>query len=268
MLCPRLAALPGNPADTGKNWPLLARAIDRELNCPRASSCGRLFDAAAAALDICHEQISFEGEAACRLEAQAWQAWPQETPVTLKIDEQGELAMGDFWRDWLSWQTSVPLRALAFHRAIADGLAALLRYHAEREGCQTLVLSGGTAQSTAASAVAGTAGGLPSAAARAPARRRRRAGARAGHHRRSLPKRCDRSRAGVMQRRGIGELMTVIKVQPSAFPEDKPGTTKEESPCMNYPFAKAHLTSLSARRATAAPSASRRSGWTWRPLLH
>ncbi|ARD39329.1 carbamoyltransferase HypF [Edwardsiella ictaluri] len=126
-----------------KNWPLLARAIDRELNCPRASSCGRLFDAAAAALDICHEQISFEGEAACRLEAQAWQAWPQETPVTLKIDEQGELAMGDFWRDWLSWQTSVPLRALAFHRAIADGLAALLRYHAEREGCQTLVLSGG-----------------------------------------------------------------------------------------------------------------------------
>ncbi|WP_370548181.1 carbamoyltransferase HypF [Edwardsiella tarda] len=126
-----------------KNWPLLAKAIERGLNCPPASSCGRLFDAAAAALGICHEAISFEGEAASRLEAQAWQAWPQATPITLRLTPQGELAMGDFWHDWLSWQAPLPLRALAFHRALADGLAALLRHHAAREGCQTLVLSGG-----------------------------------------------------------------------------------------------------------------------------
>ena len=50
-----------------QNWPLLATAIQRGLNAPRASSCGRLFDAVACALGI--ETQSREGEAACRLEA-------------------------------------------------------------------------------------------------------------------------------------------------------------------------------------------------------
>ncbi|MCU8669895.1 carbamoyltransferase HypF, partial [Klebsiella pneumoniae] len=30
-----------------RNWPLLAQAIKRGINAPRASSCGRLFDAVA-----------------------------------------------------------------------------------------------------------------------------------------------------------------------------------------------------------------------------
>ena len=39
------------------------------LNAPQASSCGRLFDAMAAATGICFERQSYEGEAAARLEA-------------------------------------------------------------------------------------------------------------------------------------------------------------------------------------------------------
>ena len=54
-----------------RNWPLLAQAIDRGINAPRASSCGRLFDAVACALDCAPESLSYEGEAACRLEALA-----------------------------------------------------------------------------------------------------------------------------------------------------------------------------------------------------
>ncbi|MGL5528655.1 MAG: carbamoyltransferase HypF [Plesiomonas shigelloides] len=57
---------------------LLCHAIEREINCPPASSCGRLFDAVAAALGICTDAVSFEGEAACRLESLAWQALVQE----------------------------------------------------------------------------------------------------------------------------------------------------------------------------------------------
>ncbi|HBT4795412.1 TPA: carbamoyltransferase HypF, partial [Klebsiella quasipneumoniae subsp. similipneumoniae] len=41
-----------------RNWPLLAQAIDRGINAPRASSCGRLFDAVACALDCAPESLS------------------------------------------------------------------------------------------------------------------------------------------------------------------------------------------------------------------
>ena len=43
--------------------------IRNGVNAPLASSCGRLFDAVAAALDICRDRQAYEGEAAARLEA-------------------------------------------------------------------------------------------------------------------------------------------------------------------------------------------------------
>jgi hydrogenase maturation protein HypF len=48
---------------------ILAAMIERGLNTPMSSSCGRLFDAVAAALDICRESVSYEGQAAIELEA-------------------------------------------------------------------------------------------------------------------------------------------------------------------------------------------------------
>lgn len=51
--------------------------IERNINSPRTSSMGRLFDAAAAILDICGT-ATYEGEPAIELEAAAWRAFSDE----------------------------------------------------------------------------------------------------------------------------------------------------------------------------------------------
>jgi [NiFe] hydrogenase maturation protein HypF len=119
-----------------QNWPLLATAIQRGINAPRASSCGRLFDAVACALGI--DTQRYEGEAACRLEALASQCTGVDHPVTLEVDN---LAL--FWQQWLSWQAEPCARAWAFHDALAKGLAELAAFHARRLSLSTICLSGG-----------------------------------------------------------------------------------------------------------------------------
>lgn len=121
-----------------QNWPLLATAIQRGLNAPLASSCGRLFDAVACALGITSETQSYEGEAACRLEALAAQCHDVQHPVTLQADN-----LTRFWQQWLNWQAEPCERAWAFHDALAKGLAELVTSHTRRLGLSTVCFSGG-----------------------------------------------------------------------------------------------------------------------------
>jgi hydrogenase maturation protein HypF len=121
---------------------LLATAIERGINAPFASSAGRLFDAAAAALHCTPLQQSYEGEAACRFEALASQSRGCLHPVTLPVIA-GQLDMATFWQQWLSWHDCAPARAWAFHDALAKGFADLARSHAQRLAIKTLVFSGG-----------------------------------------------------------------------------------------------------------------------------
>jgi hydrogenase maturation protein HypF len=121
-----------------QNWPLLATAIQRGLNAPLASSCGRLFDAVACALGITSETQSYEGEAACRLEALAAQCHDVQHPVTLQAEN-----LTRFWQQWLNWQAEPCERAWAFHDALAKGLAELVTSHTRRLGLSTVCFSGG-----------------------------------------------------------------------------------------------------------------------------
>ncbi|HDG7833526.1 TPA: carbamoyltransferase HypF [Klebsiella quasipneumoniae] len=125
-----------------RNWPLLAQAIDRCINAPRASSCGRLFDAVACALDCAPESLSYEGEAACRLEALAASCSGVCHPVTLPW-RGNALDLATFWRQWLRWQATPAQKAWAFHDALASGLAAMARDCATARGIDTMVCSGG-----------------------------------------------------------------------------------------------------------------------------
>lgn len=100
------------------------------------------FDAVAAALGCAPATLSYEGEAACALEALAASCHGVTHPVTMpRVDNQLDLAT--FWQQWLNWQAPVNQRAWAFHDALAQGFAALMREQATMRGITTLVFSGG-----------------------------------------------------------------------------------------------------------------------------
>lgn len=133
---------PETAAAQQQNWPVLARAIERGINAPLASSCGRLFDAVAAALGCAPTSLSYEGEAACALEALAVQCDDVSHPVTLPLSGN-LLDLATFWRQWLDWQAPQAERAWAFHDALAQGFATMMRKQATARGISTLVFSGG-----------------------------------------------------------------------------------------------------------------------------
>ncbi|HEY4469058.1 MAG TPA: carbamoyltransferase HypF [Klebsiella sp.] len=139
---PHWQGLPEAAAIVQPQAAMLARAIERQINSPLASSAGRLFDAVAAALQIVPQQISWEGEAACRLEALAQQSPHHLPPVTLPL-LGNELDLATFWRQWLGYQASPAQRAYAFHFALAQGFAVMARRATQQYGINTVVLSGG-----------------------------------------------------------------------------------------------------------------------------
>lgn len=133
---PEAAAIPSPQGE------VLARAIARDINAPLASSAGRLFDAVAAALNIVSPTISWEGEAACLLEALAWQSSRTVPPVTMPLRDN-QLDLGTFWRQWLAFDAAPAERAYAFHFALAQGFATLARQAAQRFAVDTIAFSGG-----------------------------------------------------------------------------------------------------------------------------
>ncbi|MGU3525096.1 carbamoyltransferase HypF [Enterobacteriaceae bacterium C23F] len=130
------------PAFEGKPVQALARAVERGINSPQASSCGRLFDAVASALGCAPETLSYEGQAACLLEALAGTSGSTQHLLTLPF-ENNTLNFAAFWQQWLSWSATRAEKAWAFHDALACGLAQMMRFHAEQRGITTLVFGGG-----------------------------------------------------------------------------------------------------------------------------
>lgn len=125
-----------------QNWPLLAQAVNRGINSPQASSCGRLFDAVACAVDCAPQTLSYEGEAACRLEALAVTCPGVAHPVTMPVMDN-QLDLTTFWASWLRWQATPAQKAWAFHDVLAQGVATLMRHHAAIAGITTLAFGGG-----------------------------------------------------------------------------------------------------------------------------
>ena len=142
----------------GKPRGLLDAMIRGGMNTPLASSCGRLFDAVAAALDICCDRQWHEGEAASRLEAQVCrQTLDHEDdaltyPMTIAQLPDSRLPCIDprsMWRALLKdLMAGTPHRIIAarFHKGLAISVVAMTRQLAQDERFDTVALSGGCFQ--------------------------------------------------------------------------------------------------------------------------
>ena len=148
----------------GKPRATLDAMIANGINAPQASSCGRLFDAVAAALDLCRERQAYEGEAAARLEAMVDEdtlrreddalgypfgipnlrgsGLPYIEPLAMWMPLLGDLIL----------KTPAPVMAARFHKGLAKAIVAMTKKLAGGEDdagprrFTTVALSGGCFQ--------------------------------------------------------------------------------------------------------------------------
>ena len=141
---------------------VLARQIERGVNCVPTSSMGRLFDAVCSLVGICQDN-GYEAQAAMELEAAATaaaSAIPASRHAQRTIGGAGRYrfglhddAPGPITADPAPVLTSIladldrgtapAVIALAFHTAVAELVAHLCIAARERHGLRTVVLSGG-----------------------------------------------------------------------------------------------------------------------------
>jgi len=133
---------------------VLQTMVDKGLNSPLSSSAGRLFDAVAAAIGVCREGISYEGQAAIELEALAVRGGLNTTGegygfAVRQEDGRFVLDPAPMWIelfDDLAREEQVEEVSMRFHRGFAAAVADLGLRLAERHARDTIVLSGGVFQ--------------------------------------------------------------------------------------------------------------------------
>jgi hydrogenase maturation protein HypF len=114
-------------------------SLARSPDCPRSSSAGRLFDAVAGLLDVCHT-TGYEAEAPMRLESLV--RAPQSLENGYHIADDSVLDFAELLRA-LSDIDEATRGAELFHGTLVDGLAAWVAQHANAQNLECVALSGG-----------------------------------------------------------------------------------------------------------------------------
>jgi hydrogenase maturation protein HypF len=151
---------------SNKPLDILDKMLLKKISAPLASSCGRLFDAVAAALDLCRDYAHFEGQGAIALESlvnpdllQELLSHPQSNYSFQLVSDNAspELLRLDATPLWqallldIKELTDPSIIATQFHVALVQGLTATVKklsqtLNAQGRGFNTVALSGGCFQ--------------------------------------------------------------------------------------------------------------------------
>jgi hydrogenase maturation protein HypF len=136
---------------TPKELALIRRMIERGLNTPLASSCGRLFDAVAA-LVLKRRTVDYEAQAAIELEGIAVNE-PDETGYTCELKggdwkrrEPMQISVATLWNELLAnlrAGVSKPRIAARFHAGVAHAFVAAASRASALTGIRHVAMSGG-----------------------------------------------------------------------------------------------------------------------------
>ncbi len=139
--------------------------LNKGINSPLASSCGRLFDAVAAAVDLCRSHAHYEGQGAIELEmkvsayldqfglikstvgaydfATRFISASESRPAMWEVDST---PMWFGLLDDLQQSTTTELIAARFHAGLVNVIDTMIGHIAEQHSITTVALSGGCLQ--------------------------------------------------------------------------------------------------------------------------
>jgi len=141
----------GRNADIGQRFQepgadTVAAMLQRQFNCPRSSSMGRVFDAAAGLLGLC-SRMKYEAQAAILLEQAATRfieahGWPAPMPAGWTVTGDQQLDLLPLLAS-LDGAADVDQAAARFHATLVAGLTDWVMQAAATTGLATLAWGGG-----------------------------------------------------------------------------------------------------------------------------
>ncbi|MFQ4143508.1 carbamoyltransferase HypF [Chlorogloeopsis sp. ULAP02] len=143
-----------------ENKPLniLNQVVSKSINSPLTSSVGRLFDAVAAAIGICREECSYEGQAAIEMEALVDTNFLNNHEETLNysfnigiLDNIYCIDSHPMWQALLNdlqQQISPSVIAAKFHKGLAQTIVEMVNIICKQNVIKNVILTGGVYQNS------------------------------------------------------------------------------------------------------------------------